>query len=326
MALKALETISDHSTSFAAGVSFASALILRPLAISLTPKTDKENKKILTSESVSSAIAKFAMVEMVALPIERAVKNIDKKPDEFLKSSTIKNLKASAKKLSDSREYKFATQIIKTGANLLSSIPKSIIGVALIPLVNDFLFSRKNDKKNQKIDSMLNKSHLQENSLYAKFNSPPFFTGLSKFVAKAIDSDMMQKIAKNHVKNDKDIARNMSSITDVILTLGSVVGVKTSKKIDENKKNTLISNKLLSSAISIFAGCSIDNLVQKGTKKTIDGFREIQKNNPKLLKYIEGINILRPTMIFAFVYYGLMPMVTTFVSDKITENKLNTKK
>ena len=41
--LKSLDYIADHGASFATGVSFVSALALRPLAINATPKTDKEN-------------------------------------------------------------------------------------------------------------------------------------------------------------------------------------------------------------------------------------------------------------------------------------------
>ena len=43
--LNTLEGISDHGASFCAGVSLASAMVLRPVAISLTPGVEKENKK-----------------------------------------------------------------------------------------------------------------------------------------------------------------------------------------------------------------------------------------------------------------------------------------
>ena len=42
--LKGLELISEHSASFSAGLSFISAVALRPLAIKSTPNTKKGNK------------------------------------------------------------------------------------------------------------------------------------------------------------------------------------------------------------------------------------------------------------------------------------------
>ena len=41
---------------------------------------------------------------------------------------------------SDIKEFDFITQTIKMGSNLISAIPKSILGVALIPIIMD-LFS-----------------------------------------------------------------------------------------------------------------------------------------------------------------------------------------
>ena len=71
-----------------------------------------------------------------------------------------------------------------------------------------------------------------------------------------------------------------------------------------------------------------DNLVKKGTQKFIKKFCEINKNDAKLNKYIEGINILRPTLIFAGIYYCILPIFTTYISDKIdnltnSNNKAN---
>ena len=44
----------------------------------------KENKQYATTNSIASGLIKFGMVEAIALPIENAVKKIDKNPEKYL--------------------------------------------------------------------------------------------------------------------------------------------------------------------------------------------------------------------------------------------------
>ena len=123
--LKSLEKISEHGSSFITGTSCIGALILRPAAISLTPKAKKENKKILTAESISSALTKLFVAQALILPIENAIKNMEKKPENFLKTETIENL--------SKKDFNFLAQTCKIGASLISSIPKFSKMSILIP-------------------------------------------------------------------------------------------------------------------------------------------------------------------------------------------------
>ena len=291
--LKGLEYVSEHGASVAAGVSLFGATILRPLAINATPKAEKENKKVLSVESLTSALAKFAVVQMVALPIESAIKKIDLNPKEFLNENTLKNL--------SNRDYKFLTQTIKLASNFISAIPKSILGISLVPIALDLISKNKKEQKNKQPE--------------------PSFMGLTKPISKIINNGEVQKFAKKYSSNDSNIAKNMSVATDVLLSATSILATKKSKKINEEQKKPLMINKFLSSAISILAGCKIDELIQKGTKNMISKFVEANKNSPKLAKYIEGINILRPTLVFAFVYYGIIPIISTFASDKLSKKE-----
>ena len=75
--LKGLEKISEHGTSFSAGTAFVLSSTLRPLAILSTPDTEKENKQYACANSICSGAVKLAIVETVALPVEKAVKNIE---------------------------------------------------------------------------------------------------------------------------------------------------------------------------------------------------------------------------------------------------------
>jgi len=295
--LSSLETISNHGASFAAGASFVGALGLRPLAISITPKVNKENKKALSAESIASGAVKLLVALGVSLPIENEIKKISKNP-EFLKDIS-KN------------EFNFIVQTIKMGSNLISAIPKSILGVALIPVIMD-LFS---DKKENKKDYSLLDSYS-----FNGYKKQVSFKG-NKFLTSIIESKRMQEFAKNNLKDEKNIARNMSIATDILLTTTGALGVKISKKINEKNKSTLILNKILSSGISIFAGFQIDEIVQKLGKGFVENFKNANLNDSKLPKYLEGLNILRPTLIFALIYYGIIPIITTFVADKINNVK-----
>lgn len=122
--LKGLEKVSEHGTSFAAGTSLAMSLTVRPFAIHSTPDVEKENKQYAIANSIGSGIIKFGIVEAVALPIENAVKNIDKNPEKYLKSKTIKNLQETSKKLVESKSYKLSTQIMKLSTGFITAIPK----------------------------------------------------------------------------------------------------------------------------------------------------------------------------------------------------------
>jgi hypothetical protein len=74
------------------------------------------------------------------------------------------------------------------------------------------------------------------------------------------------------------------------------------------------------------AGYWLDGRVKNHTSKFIESFKQANINNPKLPKYIEGINILRPTIIFAFIYYGLLPIFSTYTSEKLDKFIVNGRK
>lgn len=319
--LKGLEVISEHGTTFVAATTLAMAVGVRPLAINSTPNVKKENKQYATTNSIASGLIKFGMVEAIALPIENAVKKIDKNPEKYLSEKTIKNLQGTAKTLVESKNYKFATQLMKMGTGLLTAIPKAMLTVALIPPIMNKLFPKKNKEQNNITTQIYN----QYNPVFGNnFNNSPSFKGgvthnVAKGIGKILNKETVQSAVKTFSHNDKNIARNVSMATDVLLTGAFVYNTQKNKKIDDKRKKPLIYNNLISTGISLVGGYSIDKLVQKNTKKFIDKFSEINKNDPKLPKYIEGINILRPTLIFAGIYYGILPILSTYLADKIDE-------
>ncbi len=299
--LKGLEKISEHGTSFLAGASLVMSTTLRPASIALTPDTEKENKQYAIANSISSGLVKFAIIESVALPVESAIKRIDSNPQKYLNNQTLKNLPHKA--------YKLITQTMKLGAGLLTAIPKSMLAVALIPVIMDKVFHLKPSQKNMKFEKI------------EKNNEKISFTGLSDKISsklgKIVDNKKVQKYAIKYQDRDKDIAKHITALTDVLLTLTSVYKTNKSDGIKENRKRALIYNNIISTAITILGGYALDRAVKKKTDKFIIEFSQINKGNPKLPKYIEGINILRPALIFAGIYYGVLPMFSTYIAEKI---------
>ena len=320
--LKSLELISEHGSTFVAATTLAMATGVRPIAINLTPNVKKENKQYATTNSIASGLIKFGIVEAIALPIENAVKKIDKNPEKYLNEKTIKALQGNAKTLAESKNYKFATQTLKMSTGLLTAIPKAMLTVALIPPIMNKLFPKKQQEKNNITTQIYNQYNPVFSSTFNK--QTPSFKGsmthnLAKGIGNILNNETVQTTVRKFAHNDKNIARNLSMATDVLLTGAFVYNTQKNKKIEEKRKKPLIYNNLISTGISLAGVYSFDRAIQKGTKKFIEKFSEINKNDPKLPKYIEGINILRPTLIFATIYYGILPMFSTYLADKIDE-------
>ncbi len=303
--LRSLEKISEHGTSFHAGTSLFLSLAIRPLAIISTPNTEKENKQYAAANSICSGLIKFGIVEAIAIPIENAVKNIDENPNRFLKN--FDNLSP--------KSYKLLTQIVKLSTGFFTAIPKSMLTLALIPVLMDkMFFKHKTAKLEDKNPSQIN--HLQ----YINDKSLNFTGGtdkLSKALGKIIDNKTFQNFAKKYESKDKDIAKHITAGTDILLTSSFVYQTNKSDKIKENRKKALIYNNVISTAITLTLGYGLDKIIKNKTAGFIDKFKQINAADPKLQKYVEGINILRPALIFAGIYYCILPIFSTYMAEKI---------
>lgn len=311
--LKSLEKISEHGTTFAAGTSLGMSLLIRPLAINSTPDVEKENKQYAIANSICSGLVKFALVESVALPIENAVKKIDKSPRKYLNAKTVKNLKSETGEIINSRSYKLGTQIMKLGAGFITAIPKSMLTIAFIPIVMDKIFNIHPFKSDKKRTETTNP---KDKNLSFKGTTET----LAKNIGKVIENRTYQKFIKKYQNQDKDIAKHISASTDILLTGSFAWQTNKSDKIKENRKKALIYNNVISTGITLVGGYGVDNLIKKHSSKFIEHFSNINKGDPKLHKYIEGLNIVRPAIIFAAIYYGLLPMFSTYMAEKIDKH------
>ena len=299
LVLGALEKISDHSATFTALTAVGASMLLRPLAISLTPGVKKENKKHSIASSVSSGLIKLGTTLALSIPIEHAVKTIENSPKEYLNSSANDFLKHK-------NSFNFASQMLKLSANMLTAVPKSVLTISLIPLIMDKIFKSAKTEENKKAEIPF-KGNLED--------------GFTKFVAKYFNNDAVQNFAKKNISKSADLARNMAVATDVLLAGSYALHTKKSKKIDPERKNNLIYNSLVSTGLSILTGIGLDGIVKEQGKGLVKKFAQANISDPKLAKYLQGINILRPTVIFAFVYYGILPILSNYIAQKLSDKE-----
>lgn len=301
----ALSFASDNSALFCATTSLVLSSVARPLAIMATPGADKENKKYASAKSISSSIAGYLLMFLISSPFSKAIKNIDSNPCKYLKEETIKNLQNNAQTLKASKKYQFATQLFKLGLGLIIAVPKSSITSYLIPKVMD-----KFNKKEKE-----NKSDIAfKGNIYNKG-----IEGLSKGIANIINTKPLQNLSDKLYKTNFE--QGMMYLTDAALTGAFIHRTIKNDKIEEKRKKPLIYNSLLSTAFSMVSSFALNKLIDKPYQKFIENFTKANKESKNLNKYIEGANIAKLALIMGGIYYVLIPVLSTFLADKIDKYK-----
>ncbi len=283
---KGLEFAADNGALFAATTTLTLSLTARPAAIMLTPKTDKENKKLAFAKSLASTFTGYALMFALSKPLAKKMKGIDKN----LTKETAENLKDGAESLSKSKAYILATQMFKLGLGLAAAIPKAILTAASVPVVM--------------------------NQIYPKDNKGLTFKGKNtNIIEKILNNKKYQEFAKKH--KDSNFPMHIIAATDTLTTGTFIYQTKKSPKIQEERKNPLCYNSAISTGLSIITGYTADKLTEKPTQKFIDKFKKANINDPKLDKYLEGIKIAKPILLIGGIYYILIPFISTFLADRI---------
>lgn len=296
---KGLELAADNGALFAAGATVGFSAI-RPLSIWVTPKTDKENRKLASAKSVSSSLIGFGLMLALSIPLSRGIKKIDKNPEKYLNKNTIKILKDTGKDITGSKGYVFATQLFKLGLGTAAAIPKAIMTAAGIPYIMKLFTSTKNSKNENADKGAI--------TFKSKGKNP-----VSSSVANIINRNGFLKFT-DRLKNT-NFPMHIAAITDALTTLTFIHQVKNNKKIEENRKKTLEYNAGISTGLCIGAGYITDRLLNKPTEKLIKKYREMNKFNKNLEKQIQGIKIAKPVLILGTIYYILIPIISTFLAE-----------
>ncbi len=302
---RGLEFAADNGALFAATTTLALSAVVRPVSIWLAPHTDKENKKLACAKSISSSGAGFLLTLALSMPLSAAIKKIDKNPQNYLKSDTIKNLKEGVVSLEQSKSYALATQLFKLGVGLVVAAPKAILTCAGMPFIMHNLFHKPKPPKQQKKNENL--------SFKGKCNEK-----LAQEIGKIIDSKGMQKFSKRY--ENSNFPMHIIAGTDIINTGAFIHETYKSSKIEENGKKALIYNAGISTVLSIISGYISDKLLDKPAEKFIENFKKANKGLPNLEKQVEGFRIAKPIFIIGGIYYMIIPFISTFLADIADHN------
>lgn len=298
---KGLEFAADNGTLFCATTTLALSAI-RPLSILATPKTDKKNKQVASSKSIMSSVNGYIIALACSLPLSKAIKRIDKNPKKYLSQSTISNLKESGKTLAESKAYSMATQLFKLGLGFLIAAPKAVLTALGTPYILK-LFDKKNPE--------------QENfEIKGKNTNFKGKRDFSKKIGKIINNKKFQNFVKEN--KDSNFPLHIVAMTDTFSTSVFVQQTLVNKKLKEKDKKPLIYNSIIATVLSITSTYLVDYLTKGQTDKFIQKFTEANKNDPKLAKYIEGIKIAKPMLIAGLLYYIAIPVVSTFMADRVS--------
>lgn len=285
---KGLEFASDRSALFVGSVSLALSTIARPIAIMSTPKTDKENKKYACARSLASSAIGYGLMLGVSMPVSNAIKKINENPSKYLKPATVKHL-------STPKKFNFATQLFNLGVGFLIAVPKSVLTCALIPPFMSKVFPKKENK------------------------DIPFTGNLSKGIGKLIDTKGVQKLTDKF--HNTNFEQHIMCLTDAFATSLFIAQTAKSKKIEQDRKKALMYNAGISTGLCIGASYVLDKALKKPTEKFIENFRKVNKNSPKLEKYVQGIKIAKPALILGGIYYIAIPFASTFLADRFDDKK-----
>lgn len=302
-AKKSLEFASNNGVLFAATTTLVLSTGVRSASILLTPKTEKENKKIACAKSIVSGLLEFFLSLAISAPIAAALKKIDVNPTKYLKKETIINLEQGVTGLKDSKAYSLATQLFKLGIGFAVVLPKAILTSLGIPLLLE-----RSSKKDDKLDDT------KQNDVNFKAKGQEC---LPKFLGEIIDNKVLQNFAVKY--KDSNFPMHIFALKDVLATGAFIYQAKNNVKINDEQKPFLIKISLISTTLSLISGYTIDKLTEKPAQKIVEKIKLANINDPKLSKYLEGFKIVKPILILALVYYTVIPIFSTYLAQ-LSEN------
>ncbi len=314
--LKTLEFTSENNAIVSSGLTLGLSTLVRPIAIMHAPKTEIEEKKIQAAKSIASGIIGFGFTAAIFAPISIAIDKISKAPEKFLKTSSINNLKEGVKPLTKSQPFNFLKQTLKFSPEVVSVIPKTVLTCALIVPIAKLIFDKKNS--HEKIDNNTNIQNTDKKSNLTFKGKSQLST---KIITGIINNDKIQNIAKK--AQNTNFMQHACVLKDIFATGCFAIATNLNPSIDKDKKKSLIYNAGIATGLTITGGYAAEKILRKPIGQLTKNFIKHNKSDKNLFKYLTGLKTLEPLLILSSIYYVGIPILSTFLSGKLTKNSQN---
>lgn len=151
---KFLEFVERKQLIFDAAFALILTCILRPASIVLIPgDKNKDDQKYAAAHSIASGVIGFAISNIIFTPVSNGIKKltdgIKTNPEKFIKNPTSYLLKDDKKCLKTAKTY------LDRLPDVVCSIPKGILTIALIPPILKYVFGMEKKKDNNKKETLV---------------------------------------------------------------------------------------------------------------------------------------------------------------------------
>ncbi len=313
--LKVLKFASDKSALITAGTSVAFSAVLRPAVTMLTPDTPERDKKYAAAKSLASAVAIFTTTTFFSKKINSALDLITKNKNKYLTQKTIDILKDGAKTLDESEKYQTLEQLMRQSPELLSVVPKLFLTSILITPFANLLLKNKNSKAETSKNNPAKTELKNDKQAFKGKGSKK----TAEILAKIMNNEKVQDFS-GKIKGKRAIEYAMY-LKDFVATLVFAGFVKINKTIDQKDKGNLIANTAVSTVLCTAGSIAINKSLEAPLAKLEKQFRMANTGDVLVEKYINGAKVIKNSLILSVLYYGVLPMISTYMGSKISNNK-----
>lgn len=313
--LKVLEFAADKNALITAGSSVAFSAVLRPAVTMLTPNTPERDKKYAAAKSMASAVAIFAATGFFTKKISAGLDIIAKNKNKYLNDKTIESLKDGAASLNQSKKYQTLDQLLRYSSEVLAIVPKLFLTTVLITPFANLLIKNKEDKN---AETKVTKPELKSEKQSFKGKGGK---KTAEVLAKIMNNEKIQNFA-GKIKNKRAIECAMY-LKDALATLVFAGFVKANKTIDQKDKGNLIANTAVSTVLCTIGSIGINHALKTPLAKLEKQFRMTNDGDILVEKYISGAKVVKNALILSVLYYGILPMISTYIGSRISNNNGN---
>ncbi len=285
---KIIEKVLSSEAVVEAAIVLGLTTTLKPLCTLIMPGASKDDKEVLATKHALSGLVGYGFSKILYSPLAKAANKVSRDPETYLKGDT-----EYIKKITKGGKLHECFDVFwKKGPDVVASIPKSMLTVALITPTLAFLFPNhkksqkgKPNKKQQQLNNLINQKISNDNLLTfkGKQDNNVSFTGLKvndaaqaigkTSIVKQADEQLTEVIAKgigkvSMLKPVKKITEGLtkfkkpapllSNLSSIVLTLSLLNNTAKSKTIEKERKPYLLLNTALVTIISSIASTIID--------------------------------------------------------------------